>query len=207
MKLLMKKDSLGNIIHDRYNSTIKLYQEFYPSNSNNMDEIYDYQLNYDYEKYPELISQKIWLASLENRRYEWGTWRCFKSNHRVLLFKEQEEKLKSDYKKIKEDIRLRKLEDTRQVVYKYVLPYLEDISFKDFSLITYSYHDSKEYKRLESTLEDIYMILEEYRKCNPNLTLIEALNNEEFVKEIRFYAYDMIARDSEFKSLIASRVS
>lgn len=201
-----KKDRFGNIVNNRYNSTIELYQTLYPSSSNNDDRIYDYQLNYDYEKYPELLSPEIWLVSIQNRRYEWGTWRCREANHRVVLFKEQEESLKDNYNKIKEYIRLKELDDTRQNVLNYVIPYLEDSNFIDFSLVTYPYHDSKEYERVQKILENIYMILEDYRKSTPNLTLKEALENEEFLKDIRFYAYDLLSRDLEYKSLIASQL-
>lgn len=199
-----KKNSEGDLVTDQYNSTIKTYNNIFYAGDN--DEIHGYDLSNDFDSFPELITNSIWLLKVTNRTYTQGSWRTNEYTSPICLFKEQEEKLKHDYAKLlkhKEKAKKdRLLKDVEQVV----IPYLENEEFKDFQLVSGLPWEEECLKEMEKQLKYLYYLLEDYRTKKRNCSFKQALEDDYFLKDIYLTVNSIVNIDIKVKELLANTI-
>lgn len=194
----------GEIIYDRYNSTIRAYKHFFSSDEYSVE---DYHLYYDYESYPELICDDIWCCWVTNRSYEYGTWRLNQSDSKIVLFREQEEKLVSDYQKLCEYKHTQEINQKRELILATVVPYLEDKSFRDFTVISKLPWEEENFKDIDYYLTQIFLQFDKYRIDNKDLTFKDALVDENFIKAIIGDVYSIDSLNYKVRKLISKQIS
>ena len=201
------KNSEGELVTNSYNSTISTYNELFSTDTDDkLAKMNGYDLFDDIDKYPELICDNIWTVKIINRTYEWGSWQEKKSTSTVCLFKEQEEKLRTDYARLLKYKEQVKKEQFKNDVEQSVLPYLDDKDLIDFKLISGLPWEEECLMRMSSYLEYLYNMLEEFRITKKGISLRDALEEEAFANKIFLTINTIVNIDLQVKEFLANTI-